>query len=265
MQILFRQKSRVLLLGCSLGASSLVYKGTVKFDIQHYNPANANGFASELWRMSRIEPLIHNSSLDTSSLTSTVECVVNSTPQDLCRALPLHDDSTFNALAQPSVDKTAPPIFSFPVNQQLSPSPNNNSENILEPPQSLGTRSIVTLPIISESILFCLESICGALHYLFPTCSEFLSTAMMGGVFGLVIPASGLAYGFVQLINWVVPALQGNALLYIGTPAVVAYALHVFAFDTTHLNPLPADQYRKPRTWLQKLAISLFMFKRARV
>lgn len=120
--------------------------------------------------------------------------------------------------------------------------------------QKMSAAARPKLPFFSECIIILMNSIVAVFHYVAPSYSSTISTAMIGGLFALMIPPAVLVYIVILTLNVCIPQLNGNASYYIGLPLLLLYLLQIWVIDKSQFKPLPLNSNRGPRTSLEYAA-----------
>ena len=81
------------------------------------------------------------------------------------------------------------------------------------------------------------------------------STAMIGGLFGLMIPPGVLVYGGLKLLDRVY--FKGSALAYVGAPLALSYLLNVLA-EKTSKRPNAPGTFRSPSSALERRSLAFW-------
>lgn len=116
-----------------------------------------------------------------------------------------------------------------------------------------------SLPFLSEAVLFIMNVIVTTIHFLLPSYSQLISTGMIGGLFGLMVPPAIIVYIIIRLLDYLIPHLNGYASYYIGLPLLLLYIIQILILDNSHLKPLPVGVFRSSTTFLHKMTLEFWL------
>ena len=111
------------------------------------------------------------------------------------------------------------------------------------------------LPVLSECALGLMTCITASLSLLPVRAQRVASTAMIGGLFGLMIPPGVLVYGGLKLLDRVY--FKGSALAYVGAPLALSYLLNVLA-EKTSKRPNAPGTFRSPSSALERRSLAFW-------